>query len=65
MNVVDDMTTRKDNNKYQTTNIIFDQNSISIINKVITKSNSVKSEQNYLTYTWLEKNVESVLNANG
>ena len=31
MNVADNMTTRKDNDKYQTTNIIYDQNSIYII----------------------------------
>ena len=32
MKVVDNRTTGKDNNKYQTTNIIYDQNSMSIIN---------------------------------
>ena len=57
MKVVDNMITRKDNNKYQTTNIIYDQNSISIIDKIITKSNShqIKPTQNNLTYTPLEK----------
>ena len=54
--MVDNMITRKDNNKYETTNIIYDQNSISIINKIIKKSNShqIKPKQN-LTYTSLEK----------
>ena len=57
MNVVDNMTTRTDNNKYQTTNNIDNQNSISGINKIITKSDSqqIKSKQNSLTYTPLEK----------
>ena len=57
MNVVDNMTTRKHNNKYQTTIIIYDQNSISVINKMITKSNShqIKSKRNNLTYTSLDK----------
>ena len=57
MNVVDNMTTRYENNKYQTTNIIYDQNSISIINEIITISNShqIISKQNNLTYTSLEK----------
>ena len=57
MNVVDNMTTRKDNKKHKTTNITYDQNSISIINKIITKSNSnqINSKQNNLTYTYLEK----------
>ena len=46
---VDNKTTRKDNNEYQTTNIIYDQNLISI-NKII-KSNphQIKSKQNNLT----------------
>ena len=57
MNVVDNMTTRKHNNKYQTTIIIYDQNSISVIKKMITKSNShqIKSKRNNLTYTSLDK----------
>ena len=50
-------TTRKHNNKYQTTNIIYDQKSVAIINKIITKSNShqIKPKQNNLTYVSLEK----------
>ena len=66
MNVADSMTNRKDNNKYQTTNIIYDQNSISIINKITTNTNShkIKSKQKNLTYTSLE-NIEPVLNATG
>ena len=65
MNVVDNRTTRKDKNKYQTTNIIYDQNLMFIINKIITKSNShqIKPKQNNLTYTSLEKNLGPVLNA--
>ena len=57
MKVVNDKTTRKDNNKNQTTNIIYDQNSISVINKIVTKSNSdqIKSKRNNLTYTSLDK----------
>ena len=31
MNAVDNKTNRKDNNKYQKTNIIYDQNSMSIM----------------------------------
>ena len=56
MNTVDNRTTRKDNKKYQTTNLIYDQNSMAIINK-IRKSNShqIKPKQNNLTYTLLEK----------
>ena len=68
MNVVDNMTTRKDNNKYQKTNIIYDQNSISIINKIKTKSNShqKKSKQNNLYNLYvIRKNMETVLNATG
>ena len=56
MNVDDNMTTRKDNNKYETTNIIYDQNSVSIVNKVI-KSNShpIKPRRSRFTYTRLDK----------
>ena len=48
MNVVDKITTRKDNDN---------QNSFSIINKMITKSNSpkIKSKQNNLIFTSLKK----------
>ena len=57
LNVVDNRTTKKDNNKYQKTSIIYNQNAMSIINKIITKSNSIKikTKQNNLTYTSLEK----------
>ena len=57
MNVVDNMTTRKDNNKYQKTNIIYDQNSISIKNNIITKSilHQIKHKQNIWTNISLEK----------
>ena len=67
MNVVDNRNTKKGNNKYQTTNIMYDKNSISIINKIITKSKShqIKPEQNNLTYAPIEKNMGHVLNANG
>ena len=56
INVVYIVTTRKDNNKYQTANIVDDQNSTSIINKIM-KSNSheIKSKRNNLTCTSLEK----------
>ena len=56
MNDVDIMTTRKDNNNYQPTKIIYDQNSMSMVNKIIAKSNShhIKPERNNLTYTSFE-----------
>ena len=56
MNVVDNRTTRKDNNKYQTTSLIYDQNSMAIITKII-KSNShqIKLKRNNLTYNSIEK----------
>ena len=58
MSVIDNRTTRKDNNKYQTTNIIYNQNSISIIKEIITTSNphQIKPKRNNLTKTSLEKN---------
>ena len=54
---VDNRTTRKENNKYQTTNIFYDQNTISIINKIKTKSNShqIKFTRIILTYTSIEE----------
>ena len=57
MNVVYNKTTRKDINKYQTANTIYDQNSMAIINKIVTKSNSqqIKNKRNNLTCTSLEK----------
>ena len=58
MKVIDNMTPKKDNIKYQTTNIIYDQNSISIINKIITKSSNshqINSKVNNLNYTSFEK----------
>ena len=63
MNVVNNMRTGKDYNKYQTTKVVYDQNSISIIYKIITKSklHQIKSKRNILTYTSL-KNMEPVLN---
>ena len=66
MNVVDNKTTRQDNHKYQTTNFIYDKNSMSIINKIITKSNShlIKPERNDLALTSI-KNMGTVLNATG
>ena len=49
--------TLKNNNKNQTTNTIYDQNSMAIINIIITKSNShqIKLKQNNLNYTSLIK----------
>ena len=43
--------------KKQITNINYDQNSMSIIKKILTKSNShqIKPKQNKFTYTSLEK----------
>ena len=58
MNAVDSRTTRKDNNQYQTTNIIYDQNTMSVTNKIITKSSNSHQmipEGNNLTYNSLEK----------
>ena len=57
MNVVVIRTTRKDNKKYQTTNIIYDQKSVVVINKIITKSNlhQIKPKRNDMTYTSLER----------
>ena len=58
MNVVDNRTTRKAHNKYQTTNIIYDQDWMSIINKMTTKpsnSHQIKPKGNNLTYTSFEK----------
>ena len=65
MSVVDNRTTRKDNYNYQTTIFIYDQNSISTIKKIITKSSSpqIKLKRNNLTYNSLEKNMGPVLNA--
>ena len=55
MNASDNRTARKHNNKYHTTNIIYDQNSMSKINKIITKSNSHQIKKgNNLTYSSLE-----------
>ena len=56
MKVVDNRNTRMDNNKNQTTNIIYDQNSMSTIEKII-KSNShqIKTKRKHLTYDSLEK----------
>ena len=53
MKVVDNRTTRKDNNKNQTTDIFYAENSVSVIKKIITKSNShqMKPKQNSLSYT--------------
>ena len=57
MIVVNNRTTKKDNNKYQTTNVIYDKTSMSLNNKIITKSNShqIKPKRNNLTYTSLKK----------
>ena len=58
INVVDNRTTSKDNNKNQTTNIICDQNSMSIIKKIIItklKLNQKKPIQNKIAYFSLEK----------
>ena len=51
MNVIDNRINRKENNKYQTTNTIYDQNLMAIINKII-KSNShqIKTKQNNLIF---------------
>ena len=59
------MTTRKDNIIFQTINIIYNKNSISIINK-ITKSNSrhINSKQNNPIITSVEK-IKLVLNLTG
>ena len=56
MNVVN-RTTRKDNKKHQTTNLIYDQKSMAIKNKIITNSNShqIKPKQNNITYTSRKK----------
>ena len=56
MNVVDNRTTRKENYKYQTTDIIYDQSSMSIIKVVITKSNShqINRKRKKLTFTSIE-----------
>ena len=57
MKVVDNRSTRRDNNKNETTNIFYDQNSMSIIEKITLKSNShqIKTKKNNLTYDSLEK----------
>ena len=57
MNVVDNRTTRKDKNKYPTTKIIYDQNSMAIINKIITVSDwhQIKPEINNSTFNSIEK----------
>ena len=55
MNVVDKRTTRKENNKYQTTNIIYDQNSMAINIIIKSTSHQIKPKRNNLTYTSLEK----------
>ena len=59
MIVADNRTTRKDNNKYQTTNIIYDQNSMSIMKKkLVTKSSNshqIIPKGNNWTYTLVEK----------
>ena len=67
MNVVDNRTTRKDNNKHQKTNIIYDQNSISILKEIITesKSHQIKPKQNNLTSALIKKDMGTVLNATG
>ena len=64
MRVVGNRTTRKNNNKNKTTNIIYDQNSMSIIKNKITKSSShqIKTKtQQYL----IREDMRPVLNATG
>ena len=55
--VVNNRTTRGDNNENQTTNTIYDQNTMSIIKKIITKTNSnqINPKQNKLSYSSLQK----------
>ena len=67
MKVVDDRTTNKDNDKNQTTNIIYDQNSISIIKKIITKSNShrMKTKTKKIILYFIRENMKLVPNATG
>ena len=56
MEVVDNRTTRKDNNKTQTTKIIYDIISMSMTKKITKpKSHQIKPKQNIITYNSLNK----------
>ena len=65
MNVVGNRTNRKDNNKYQTTNIIYDQNTMSIIkyNKMTLASDKTQTKQ--INLCFIRKNMGPVLNGAG
>ena len=65
MKVVDHRTTRKDNNINQTTNIINDQNSMSIIKKIITKSKlyQIKTKTKQFDLYFIRKYMRPVSNA--
>ena len=67
MEVVDNRTTRKDNNKNQTINIIYDQNSMSVKEKIITKSNShqIKTKTKQFNLWFIRKDMGPVPNATG
>ena len=67
MKVLDNKTTRKDNNKYQTTNINYDQNSMSTIKKIITKSNShqIKTKTKQFNLYFIGNDMKLVPNATG
>ena len=67
MKVVDNRTTSKKNNKNQTTNVIYDQNSMSIIKKDIIKSNShqKKTYKKQFNLYFIKKDMGPVLNATG
>ena len=67
MKVVDNRTTRKDNNINQITNIIYDKNLMSIIEKIITKSNSqqIKTKTKQYNVCFIRKDMRLVPNATG
>ena len=68
MNVIDNRINRNENSKYQTTNTIYDQNLMAIINKII-KSNShqIKTKQSNLIFDLylIWNDMRPVLNATG
>ena len=67
MRVVGNRTTRKNNNKNKTTNIIYDQNSMYIIERIITKSNShqIKTKTKQFNVFFIRKDMGLVPNSTG
>ena len=63
--MIDNGTTSKDDYKNQTTNNIYDQNSMSKIKKIITKSTSHQKKKTKRNVYFIRKNLGPVLDATG